>query len=213
MARRTRKPGRPVSRPGQSDRRQDLIDAASKLFAERGFDSVSVREVADDAGVTPAMISYYFRDKQGLQRAVLESGLDHLLEAITQIASHYDGAMIDAFISTYIRVINDDPWIPQLMVREVLSRDTPYRDVIVERFASKAATIMPAGIAQDIKSGYLREDMDPRLMLFSLIGMCLFPYIAAPLLQPVFGVDFDETFADRLTQHTKNLFFDGAGKK
>jgi len=213
MAKQARGPGRPANKPGRTDRRKALIDAAASLFASRGFDSVSVREVAEEAGVTPAMISYYFKDKQGLQRAVLESGLDHLLEAVSAIGERDDKSIMDEFISTYIQAINDDPWIPQLMVREVLSRDTPYRDVIVERFASRAATIMPARILEDIEAGYLRDDLDPRLMLFSMVGMCLFPYIAAPLLRPVFGYDFDESFAETLIEHTSKLFFGGAGRQ
>lgn len=211
MAAKSRKPGRPARRTG-ADRKQRLIDAASKLFAERGFDAVSVREVTEAAGVTSAMVSYYFKDKQGLQRAVLEAGLDHLLEAITGIVEHHDKPLIDEFISTYIQTINDDPWIPQLMVREVLSRDTPYREVIVERFASKAAAIMPARLMEEIQAGRLRDDLDPRFILFSLVGMCLFPFIAAPLLRPVFGYDFDKDFADKLTEHTRKLFLEGAGK-
>lgn len=211
MAAKSRKPGRPANRRGTRDTRQELIDAAAKLFAARGFDAVSVREVAGEAGVTAAMIAYYFKDKQGLQRAVLESGLDRLLEVITDIAERHEGSMAEAFIANYIRTINRDPWIPQLMIREVISRDTPYRDVIVERFASKAATMMPARIMEEIQAGNLRSDLDPRLMMFSLVGMCLFPYIAAPLLKPVLDVEFDEAFADALARHTNELFLHGAG--
>ncbi|MBD3649383.1 MAG: TetR/AcrR family transcriptional regulator [Pseudomonadales bacterium] len=211
MAAKPRKPGRPASRRGDQDSKKVLIDAAVKLFAERGFEAVSLREVAREAGVTAAMISYYFKDKQGLQRAVLESGLDRLLEVITGIVEQHDGPMVEGFISAYIHTINKDPWIPQLMVREVISRDTPYRDVIVERFASKAATMLPARLMEEIQAGNLRSDLDPRLMLFSLIGMCLFPYIAAPLLKPVFGIEFNEAFADTLAAHTNELFLSGAG--
>ncbi len=83
----------------------------------------------------------------------------------------------------------------------------------MERFASKAAAIMPSHIMEEIEAGYLRDDLDPRLMLFSLIGMCLFPYVAAPLLRPVFGYDFDEAFADAFADHTRKMFFEGAGKR
>lgn len=65
----------PASEP---DTRQRLIDAACHLFAENGFNSVSVREICEEARANVAAVNYYFRDKEGLCRELL----DHLIEVI-----------------------------------------------------------------------------------------------------------------------------------
>src|SRR4051812_503240 len=52
--------------------RQRLLDAAEREFAARGFAGARLREIADGAGVQPALIHHYFADKQGLYRAVLD---------------------------------------------------------------------------------------------------------------------------------------------
>ena len=57
--------------------RQRLLDAAARLFAERGFNKVSVREICKEAGANVAAVNYYFRDKWGLYREVLQVIIDY----------------------------------------------------------------------------------------------------------------------------------------
>ena len=55
------------------DTKSKLIEAAIPLFPQKGYAGVSIREIADAAGVNSASISYYFGGKEGLYEAVLES--------------------------------------------------------------------------------------------------------------------------------------------
>src|SRR5678815_6090761 len=71
-----RPPRRPRGRPSARDDatvRESLLEAARRLFLARGFAAVSIREIAAEAGATAAMIHYYFGDKLGLYRAMLEA--------------------------------------------------------------------------------------------------------------------------------------------
>ena len=66
-----RRPGRPVgSQTGEG--REALLQAARELLAERGMPRVTLREVAERAGVQPALVNYYFGGKAGLLRAVVD---------------------------------------------------------------------------------------------------------------------------------------------
>lgn len=69
----TRRTGR---RPGRHDTRADILAAARRLFAERGYDSTSVRQVATSAGVDSALVHHYFGTKQNLFRATIEAPID-----------------------------------------------------------------------------------------------------------------------------------------
>ena len=69
----SRGPGRPRAEQAL-DARQALLDAARELFAREGFDRVSTKRLADEAGVNPAMIHYYFGDKAGLQDRLIMPG-------------------------------------------------------------------------------------------------------------------------------------------
>ncbi|NDE09484.1 MAG: TetR/AcrR family transcriptional regulator [Chitinophagia bacterium] len=55
-----------------NDKQIQIIEIAERLFAERGFDGTSVRDIAHEAGVNIAMISYYFGSKEKLMEALLE---------------------------------------------------------------------------------------------------------------------------------------------
>jgi AcrR family transcriptional regulator len=59
-----------------AEARDRLVRAALRLFAERGFDKTSTRDIAQAAGVNIAAISYYFGDKAGLYRAVFREPMD-----------------------------------------------------------------------------------------------------------------------------------------
>src|SRR5215831_6348182 len=57
--------------------RRRLLDTAACLFAERGFNKVSVRDICKQAGANVAAVNYYFRDKWGLYREILQGLVDY----------------------------------------------------------------------------------------------------------------------------------------
>lgn len=206
----SRKPGRPVGAGEVADKRERLLNAAASLVAEKGVEAVSLREIAAKAGVTPAMINYYFDDKQGLMHAVLERGLEKLFKVVEEVAAREDKPIAEEFIARYVQVLNNDPSLPQLLVREVLSGNEAYRTKLREHFFKKVIAILPKRLLHDIELGRIRDDYDPRLLLLSLIGMCVFPFIAKPMIGPLMNLAFDDAFAEQLINHTRTLFIEGA---
>ena len=63
-------------RPGEPDTRERIADAARRLFAERGFDRTSIRAVAAEAGVDPALVHHYFGTKQRLFLEAVDFPID-----------------------------------------------------------------------------------------------------------------------------------------
>lgn len=61
-------------------RRQELIDIASRLFAERGYEAVSVRDILDEVNGAPGMFYYYFKSKQDIYIAAMEQYIAQRLE-------------------------------------------------------------------------------------------------------------------------------------
>ncbi len=227
MARSPEKPGagQSNSRPGRpprtaastapGDARRRLLEAAAQRFAAQGFAATSLRQVADDAGVTPAMVAYYFRDKAGLMEAVLIEGLELILVRLREVMEPAPQArgsgrpLLTRFVGAYVGALNDHPWIPRIVVQEVISRDTPLRDVFVERFAREALALLAPRVAGEVEAGRLRRDLDPRLTVISVIGMCVFPYIAEPLLGRLLGLELDDEFAAAFVPHTVGLLRHG----
>jgi AcrR family transcriptional regulator len=67
-----------------------VFDSRRAHFRQRGFDGVSVDDIARDAGVNKAMIYYHFADKLALYRAVLADGLEPMGATVHAIASSPD---------------------------------------------------------------------------------------------------------------------------
>jgi TetR/AcrR family transcriptional regulator len=211
--RRGRRPGRPSSSSGGEDVRRGLIATAQRLLSEKGFGEVGLREIAKAAGVTPAMVSYYFGDKAGLYEAVFVETLEAFLGRIQKVAAEAgpDGLPIERFLQVYFQTMMEQPWLPNLLLREVATRDSPFRKLFVEKFAGQATTLLPGLIARQIETGRLRADLDPKHTLLSVLGMMVFPVIAAPVLGPLLGYKLDKDFAAERIEHIQHLFIEGAG--
>jgi TetR/AcrR family transcriptional regulator len=98
-----------------------VFESAAALFANGGFDGVSVDDIARDAGVNKAMIYYHFADKLALYRAVLADGLSRMGTTAGAIAASPDppATKLDRFIEAFVRMTEVRPWMPALMLREI----------------------------------------------------------------------------------------------
>ena len=205
MPRQRRRPGRPPRRASAQDPREALLHAAGRLLAARGLEALSLRAIASAAGVTPAMVHYYFGDKRGLTDALLERALARVLERLAGARG------IDDLPATVASTFGADPWIPALLVREVLAEGGGYRQRFIDTYASKVARLVPAMLEAGIAAGRLRSDLDPRLAFVSLLGMMAFAFVARPVLEPVLQLRYDADFVARFAEHTRRLFLEGAG--
>ena len=205
-----RSPGRPARRDEDGGGvREALLDAARSLFARRDYPAVSIREIAAEAGVTPAMVHYYFGDKQGLFDAMLEATFGRVLEHARRAAAERRSDGLAGLLEILVETIGNQPWLPPLVLREVFSEDGRMRDRFIEMYAGQMGRLMPALIQAEIDAGRMREDLDPRLAFMSLAGMALMPFVARPVIERVLEIDYDEDFRHRYAEHAWRLFLEG----
>lgn len=202
-----RNPGRPAE-DRRLNAREALLDAASRLFAAHGVQGVSLRRIADEAGVTPAMVHYYFGNKEGLYDAMLSRAFARILEAVRTATA--DGGQLEPLLQVLLTTVTAEPWIPTLVIREVLTEGGRLRDQFVKGYASHMAVLLPSLIQREIDAGKFREDLDPTLSFLSLIGMSVMPFVARPVVERVLGINYDQRFVDVFAAHTHRLFVEGA---
>src|SRR5687767_1984119 len=186
---------RKVGRPPQtadSQVREALLEAARTLFLRYGFRAVSSRQVAATAGVNPAMIHYYFDGKEGLYRAMLESAIAPVIGKLGAMLGDPAKVDLQALVRTYMRTLAANPWIPGLIVREVLTPDGSFRQSFVRDFAGRFAPMLRTIVARETERGHLRRDLDPALTVVSLISLALFPFVSLPITSRVLGVETNE---------------------
>ncbi len=207
----TRKqPGRPPAAADQTVRQQ-LLDAARGLFAKQGYDAVSIRAVAEDAQVNPAMIHYYFGSKQGLYEAMLTDTFTPLIERLGSVlaAGSDDPQALRNFFKLYMHTLGANPWMPPLILREVVAEGGRLRGWFIQQFASKGGGMLTKLIEREQAAGRIRTDADPTLTALSMVSLAVFPFVAMPVTREVFGMRVKTDYLDRLIAHTERVFLQG----
>ena len=187
---RKRAPGRPLA--DAQDQRAVALDAALACFVRQGIAATSLRDIAREAGVTPALLHYYFGDRQQLLAAVVsERVMPAFLSVRERLAQAGDDVadIVAAFVCGVTDAIARHPWWPQLWVREVLCEGGALRDLLVQRIAPDIARLLAGRFAAAQAAGRLNADLDPRLLLPTLVGLTMFPAAGAPIWRQVFDAD------------------------
>jgi TetR/AcrR family transcriptional regulator len=205
-----RRAGRPAG--DGPDLRERLLDAAIACYAREGIAATSLRGIAREAGVNPALLHYYFGDKTQLREAVVAERLFPALEVVRGPLLHAGGEVMEtiaAFVCGMGEAIARYPWLPALWVREVLCEGGALRALLVDRLASRVPQLLAARFAAAQREGKLNTDLDPRLLVVSLVGLTLFPAAGAPIWRQMFRAD--DIDADAMRDHTIALLDRGLG--
>ncbi len=185
----TRGPGRP---PGarNAQGRESLIQATRQLLGETGVARLTLRAVAERAGVKPTLVSYYFGNRAGLLAAVLErvSGeVKERLESVGRVEGDPE-SRLRSFVATFVHALADDPYAARLMAEHVLFPD----DEVTDRFAREVAgpnwaTLL--GILREGREAGVFREVDDRVAAPAVVGACIFYFMAAPLLRRLLDED------------------------
>ena len=197
----SRRAGRPAG--DSPDLRERLLDAAITCFAREGIAATSLRSIAREAVVNPALLHYYFGDKAQLQQAVVEERLMPAFAALRAQLRHV-GDDVAGLVAGFVRGIGDvvarHPWLPSLWVREVLCEGGELRELLLTRIAPQIPHLLARQFAAAQGRGELNPDLDPRLLVVSLVGLTMFPAAGAPIWRSMFKAD--DIDAAALRDHT-----------
>lgn len=208
-----RGPGRPRSED-QSDNhagdvRERLLDAATELAVEQGFEASGLREIASRAAVSSGMISYYFGDRQGLYEAMFQRAFERVGEKVRVLMESPErsgGDRLDDFVRIQVEAIAADPWLPQMIVREVLAHtESPARDRFAKSVGGGPLMLMVRWLEEEQQRGALRADFDPRMMAVTIASLSAFPFLMLPIVGEEIGLEVDETFPARLIEHNQKF--------
>ena len=205
-----RRPGRPRSEASDAGAVRDrLLDAATELAVEQGFEACGIREIASRAQVSSGMIAYYFGDRRGLYEAMFERAIDRVAEQVRILMEdpgRSDGDRLDEFVRIQVAAIAADPWLPKLIVREVLAQgDSSSREKFVRIVGRGPLMLVVRWLEEEQEKGAMRGDFDPRMMAMTIISLSAFPFLMLPIMGGEIGIELDETFPDRLIRHNQDL--------
>jgi AcrR family transcriptional regulator len=189
------------------------MTAAKELFLKHGFAKVTARQIAAAAHTTPAMIHYYFENKVGLFRAMLQEAIEpfgRVLSAAVGVREGAPPADLAALIGGHVRTVVANSWIATLIVNEVLPEGGQFRAAFVRDIAARLLPMLVQLLEHGRKNGTLRGDIDPQLTALSILSLNVFPLISRPITGPVLGFKLEDD-VERFIAHTTRLLFQGIG--
>lgn len=200
-------PPRPRGRPSgqREDARPRLLDTALALFSTHGIAATSVSAIARKARVTPALLHYYFGSRQALVDAAIEERVLPLIAGLVLRLAAIDAPerAIGTFVREVVATVSTHPWLPQLWVREVLTDGGYLRERLVGRVGPTLGRRVRDIAAAAQARGHLNADLEPRLLVVSLIGLTVFALASAPIWRRVF--EAEDIGPDTLTRHVLAL--------
>jgi AcrR family transcriptional regulator len=181
---RTRRPGRPSGAAVGAGQRARLLDAALALFARQSIVDTTLGAIAREAGVTPAMVHYYFNTREQLLDVLIDERFVPLREALAGVFdAHPDDpvAALTELALRFVRLADEHPWFPPLWVREVISEGGLLRQRMHERFGHAPQRAALAHLERWQTEGRLNPALEPSLVFLSVLGLTLLPLATSQL--------------------------------
>ena len=205
-----------MARPKNSDpeAKARMLAAAEALFAERGFTATSIRDVTRQAGVTSAMVHYYFGNKEGLYRAILETAVTTVRALIADAVESQEAFQVklEKLIEAELTYITSHARLSRILFRELLAGGHHIL-AILEKFPLNNYQLMRQVIGGGVAKKELRQ-LDLDLAPISLMGMIVVFQVFRPVIARVLeGPEYNRQFIRRLSRHTADLFLHGALRK
>ena len=157
-------------------RRDEILDHATRLFAERGYEGTSMADLAERVGMRKASLFYHFDSKDALYASVLDR-LIVALGGIIATAATTEGSFaerLDNLSDALTTVLGEQPFAARLVIREAMDWGPVIRETLIEPMLGVLAAA-EAFVRAGQRAGVFVE-LDPKHLLVSLIGLHFMPF-------------------------------------
>jgi TetR/AcrR family transcriptional regulator, fatty acid metabolism regulator protein len=147
----------------QAEKRQVLLDAAVRVFAEKGYHAARVGDIAEEAGVAYGLLYHYFRSKEEVLETIFRTTWTNMIATVGNIAETGEPAreQLRKVTEVILRTWRRDPDLVRVLVREVTR--SPQLQRQVDEIAA-ALQSLQAIVESGQASGEFRGDVDARLV-------------------------------------------------
>lgn len=179
----------------QRDTEALILQAAEREFLEKGYSGAKTTAIAQAAGVTHAMLHYYFRTKEKLFEKIAVGKMNQLKRVMFGVIGNPDLPLRERLkqgVEQHFDFIAENPHLPRFIFNELHEHPERIDQVknSIASIAAKAITTLQNEIDRKAASGECRP-VDARMLMLDIASLNLFPFIAAPLISSSFGKLFE----------------------
>ena len=154
------------------DRREQIIDAAMRVFAQKGFTRATNRDVAREAGITTGLIYYYFESKEALLKTLLEerSPLRLAAQMAPEMQQQPPEVFLPLLVQRVLGIVEDEQFVA--IVRVVLPEilHNPEIAPLLSAFLQRVLGFLGSYLRTQITQGTLRADINLDVVSQMLMG-------------------------------------------
>lgn len=184
-----------------TDTETQILEAAKKVFVQKGFSGARMQEIADEAKINKAMLHYYFRSKELLFEKILSNSIETFVPQFLAIIAE-DGSVMDKIekvVHTYIEIILENPHIPLFVLHELSQNRADFVAKIKTKGNVQAgAQQFLRQIVQEQQQGIIKP-IAPHHLLLNMFSLTIFPFIARPVFSNLMQLS-EETYSQMMQE-------------
>ena len=196
----------------KQSKEQLILAAAEQEFLTKGYDGARTTSIAQAAGVTHAMLHYYFRTKEQLFERIVDdkfATMSHSMVAIIGDPSLPIVERIKGGIEAHFDFVAQNPLLPRFVINEIISRPERY-DVLYKRVGAIIDNVY-RGLQSEINRSAERgeiERVDIKMLFISIMSLNIFTFLAYPFMEPLMGelmVNRERFLAERKAENIETI--------
>lgn len=175
----------------KQSKEQQILAAAEQEFLTKGYDGARTTSIAQAAGVTHAMLHYYYRTKEQLFERIVDekfATMSHSMFTILDDPSLPIVERIKGGIAAHFDFIAANPLLPRFVINEIVSR--PERYEVLYKRAGFVVNSVYNGLQAEIDRAAERgeiEQVDIKMLFISIMSLNIFTFVAYPFMEPIMG--------------------------
>ena len=175
----------------KQSKEQQILAAAEQEFLTRGYDGARTTSIAQAAGVTHAMLHYYFRTKEQLFERIVDEKFKTMSDSMFAIMGDPSLPIVERIkggIEAHFDFVAQNPLLPRFVINEIISRPERY-DVLYKRVGAIIDNVY-RGLQSEINRLAERgeiERVDIKMLFISIMSLNIFTFLAYPFMEPLMG--------------------------
>jgi AcrR family transcriptional regulator len=183
---------------------QRILEAARRVFTRKGFAGARMQEIADEAGINKALVHYYYRSKEKLFAEIFREAFSTMLPAIAHVFMGQGtiAQKIELFVEKYLSIVLKNPFIPLFVLNEM--HRSP--DTFFNEFIHPDLKIRIKGVLEMFENAVQKGEItpiDPRHLMMNIMALCVFPFVARPMLQRM--MDISDMEYEKMLEERKQV--------
>ena len=179
---------------------EKIIDAARKLFTQKGFSATRTRDIAEEADINLALLNYYFRSKQNLFQIIIEEKFDVLFGVINPVLSNSEISIeekIETLVTNYTNLLLENEDLAFFVLSEMKTNK-----FILKKVKQNAKMLSQPIIENQLKErGFTISSIN---FIMNIVSMTMFPFISKPLFVST-GLVKEEDFTNFVIDRQKQI--------